>query len=182
MRQLENEKELLARCQQGDTSPFGALYDRYVRVIYSFIYYKTFNKETAEDLTSETFFKALSHIKTVDVKRSFQSWLYKIAQNSVIDHFRRERRTEGIDDIWDVADGTNLEVDAHAALQISSLREELSNLSHLQRDIVIMRVWQELPYQEIAEIVGKSEASCKMAYFRALKHLKKAAVTIGITE
>jgi DNA-directed RNA polymerase specialized sigma24 family protein len=45
-----------------------------------------------------------------------------------------------------------------------------------------MRVWQELPYQEIAEIVGKSEASCKMAYSRALKHLKKAAVSIGITE
>lgn len=181
MRQLDNEKELIAQCQKGKTVFFGALYDRYVRIIYSFIYYKTFNKETAEDLTSETFFKALSHIHTVDPNRSFQSWLYKIAQNSVIDHFRRERKTENVDDIWDIADNTNLEVDANVALQISALRLELGHLTRLQRDIVIMRVWQELSYREIAEIVGKSEASCKMNYSRAVKHLKKVVPIAIVT-
>ncbi len=183
MRQLDNEKEIIAHCQNGETAFFGALYDRYVRTIYSFIYYKTFHKETAEDLTSETFFKALNHIKAVDPNRSFQSWLYKIAQNCVIDHFRRERKTENVDDVWDIADNTNLEIDANVSLQISALRKELGQLSHLQRDIIIMRVWQELSYREIAEIVGKSEASCKMNYSRAVKHLKKVVpITIGITD
>ncbi len=183
MRQLDNEKDLIARCQNGETAFFGALYDRYVRIIYSFIYYKTFQKEVAEDLTSETFFKALSYIHTVDPHRSFQSWLYKIAQNCVIDHFRRERKTEHVDDVWDIADDTNLEIDANVSLQIGALRQELSQLSRVQRDIIIMRVWQELPYREIAEIVGKSEASCKMNYSRAVKHLKKVVpITVGSTD
>ncbi len=181
MHQIENEKELIARCQQGETELFGPLYDRYVRVIYGFIYYKTFHKETAEDLTSETFFKALTHIQTVDPSRSFQSWLYKIAQNSVIDHFRRERYMENIDDIWDVADGANVETDASVALEIRALRKELHNLSRRERDIVIMRVWQELSYREIAEILGKSEASCKMSYSRVVSKLKQTVpVALGI--
>jgi RNA polymerase sigma-70 factor (ECF subfamily) len=150
-------------------------------VIYGFIYYKTFHKETAEDLTSETFFKALTHIQTVDPSRSFQSWLYKIAQNSVIDHFRRERYMENIDDIWDVADGANVETDASVALEIRALRKELHNLSRRERDIVIMRVWQELSYREIAEILGKSEASCKMSYSRVVSKLKQTVpVALGI--
>jgi RNA polymerase sigma-70 factor (ECF subfamily) len=168
----ENDKNLIELCQKGDSEAFGALYDRYIRTIYNFIYYKTFHKETAEDLASETFFKALKSIQSVDPGKPFLSWLYKIAQNTVVDSYRAKRPTEDIDDFWDLSSGGDIEADTETALQVDVLREKFRELSSSERDIIIMRVWQDLSYKEIADIVGKSEASCKMTYSRALTKLR----------
>jgi RNA polymerase sigma-70 factor (ECF subfamily) len=168
-----NERELILQCQSGDTAAFGPIYDRHVRTIYNFIYYKVFDKETAEDLTSQTFFKALKSVSSVDPDRPILSWLYKIAHNSVLDHYRAQRHTEDIDDFWDLHDE---DVDVVGSLDtevdVKRVKKYLKNLSTIERDIIFMRVWQELPYQAIAEIVGKSEANCKMIYSRSLKKLK----------
>ncbi len=172
MTQTYNEKELIERCQGGDTEAFGLLYDHHVRTIYNFIYYKTHHKETAEDITSQTFFKALTHIDSVDTTRSFLSWLYKIAHNSVLDHYRTKRHTEDIDDVYDLSteeDTVGMIDDREEAAKV---KKYLEKLTPLERDIIIMRVWQELSYKEIAEIVGKTEASCKMMYSRSLKKLR----------
>ena len=88
---LEREGEILREYQAGNLEHFGEIYDVYIKKIYNFIYYKTHHKETAEDLTSETFRKALSNIKSFDTHRAFSSWLYRIAQNTVIDHYRTYR-------------------------------------------------------------------------------------------
>lgn len=148
------------------------LYDRHVRTVYNFIYYKTHHKETAEDLTSETFFKALRSMSSVDSKRSFISWLYKIAQNSVIDHYRAKRPTQNIDDVWDMADEDDAVALLDTTLHAAKVKAELGKLPSAERDIIFMRVWQELSYKEIAEIVGKSEASLKMAFSRTIKKLR----------
>lgn len=169
----DSEKQLIQRSQKGDTEAFGKLYDIHVRTIYNFIYYKTFHKETAEDLTSETFFKALRSIETVDPERSFTSWLYKIAQNSVLDHYRSKRQTEDIDDFWDITSDENSPLEAaDIAENVHRLKQHLNKLSAIERDIIIMRVWQDMPYKTIAEVVGKSEASCKMIYSRSLAKLR----------
>jgi RNA polymerase sigma-70 factor (ECF subfamily) len=169
---LINEKDLIKQCQAGNTEAFGALYDHYIRQIYNFIYYKTFHKETAEDLTSESFFKALRNIQSFDLSKSFISWLYKIAQNTVLDHFRARRSHQDIEDFWDIADSTDIELEVETGIAVESLKKELQALSSLERDIIIMRVWQDVSYKDIAEIVGKSEASCKMTYSRALTKLR----------
>jgi len=172
---LENEKELVIKSKNGDSQAFGLLYDHYVRRIYNFIFYKTYQKETAEDLTSQTFFKALNSIASVDSQRSFSSWLYKIAQNTVIDHYRRDRHHADIDDIWDISDDSpesdfvkGLDTDRDFA----KVKKYLSKLPQLERDIIMMRVWEEMPYKEIAEVVGKSEVNCKVIYSRSIKKLR----------
>ncbi len=170
---MYNEKELIQKSQRGDNEAFGKLYDKHVRTIYNFIFYKTRHKETAEDLTSQTFFKALSHMDSVDADRSFISWLYKIAHNSVLDHYRTKKHNDDIDDFYDLTDGSeDIGVKIDDAAEAAKVKKYLEKLSPLERDIIIMRVWQELSYKEIAEIVGKSEASCKMVYSRSIKKLR----------
>jgi RNA polymerase sigma-70 factor, ECF subfamily len=167
-----NEKELIENSQRGDSQAFGQLYDRHVRTIYDFIFYKTRHKETAEDLTSQTFFKALKNIQTVDSNRSILSWLYKIAHNSVLDHYRTTRHQGDIDDCYDLSDDTDTVGALDNAEEAKKVKEYLHKLTPIERDIVIMRVWQELSYKEISEAIGKTEANCKMIYSRTLKKLR----------
>jgi RNA polymerase sigma factor (sigma-70 family) len=172
MHMAYNEKELIKQSQNGDNQAFGLLYDNYIRTIYNFIYYKTFHKETAEDLTSQTFLKVLKNINSVDPEKSFRSWLYKVAQNTVLDHYRTQRMTSDIDDLWDLSDDTDIVLEVDDADSVRTLKKHLNTLPQSDRDIILMRVWQELSYKEIAEIVGKTEASCKMSYSRSIKKLR----------
>ena len=158
---------------------FAELYDAYVEKIYRFIYYKTLHKETAEDLTSETFFKALKNIKSFDSSRSFSSWIYKIAQNTVIDYYRTLKRTENIDDIWDLKDEDDFLKRIDDKIDIKRVKEHLSLLPSLQRDIIIMRIWQDMSYGEIAEVIGKSEDNCKVIYSRAIAKLRESISIIS---
>jgi RNA polymerase sigma-70 factor (ECF subfamily) len=170
---MYNEREAILACQGGNTQAFGLIYDKHVKTIYNFIYYKVFDKESAEDLTSQTFFKALKNMSSVDPDRPILSWLYKIAHNSILDHYRAQRHNEDIDDFWDLKDedvDVVGELDTHVDAQ--RVKKYLKELSSTERDIIFMRVWQEMPYQQIAEIIGKSEANCKMIYSRAIKKLK----------
>lgn len=169
-----HERDLVIAAKSGDTKAFGELYDAHIKKIYNFVYFKTRHKETAEDLTSETFFKALNKIKTVDPAQSFSSWLYRIAQNTVIDHFRAKRPTGNIDDVFDLDDETDIVGELDTKADVRELTKNLKNLSSIERDIIIMRVWQDMSYKEIAEIVGKSEGSCKMMYFRTLEKLRQS--------
>ncbi len=165
--------ELITQYRNGSTEAFGTLYDMYVRRIYDFIYYKTHHTHTAEDLTSQTFMKALEHINDFDLsKGSFSSWLYTIARNTVIDFYRSKKEEKNIDDVWDLSEDSSIEKDADISIQISALEPYIKKLSSVQRDILTMRVWQDMSYNEIANIVGKSEANCKMIFSRTLSELR----------
>jgi len=166
--------DLIARCRAGDSAAFGELYDLHVGKIYDFIYYKTHHRQTAEDLTSEAFLKALKGLNGFDPGRgSFSAWLYRIARNAVIDHYRARREHLNADDAWDLAAGSDAEADIDALMKMEKVREYLRRLKPGQRDVVIMRVWQEMSYREIADVIGKSEANCKMIFSRAVRELRQ---------
>ncbi|MFH1325935.1 MAG: RNA polymerase sigma factor [Candidatus Falkowbacteria bacterium] len=176
---MQNESDIIARIQKGDSEDFGILYDRYIKKIYDFVYFKTGHKETAEDLVSIVFTKALEKINTFDNIGSFSSWIYRIARNTVIDYYRTKKSDANIEDAWDLADDSYVEIDLDVKQKLAEVKKYLSKLKSEQRDIIIMRVWQEMSYAEIAEIVGKSEASCKMVFSRAMKQLR-AEMPLGI--
>lgn len=169
-----DEKILLKKCQNGDLTHFGKLYDLYIKKIYDFVFYKTNHKEIAEDLTSKVFLKALNKIDSFKIEGgSFQAWLYMIARNTVIDHYRTYKSESDIDDFWDISSSENIERDIDMKHKLEKVDEYLKNLKSDQREILIMRIWQGLSYREIAEILGKSEASCKMKTARVLNKLRK---------
>jgi len=159
--------------RRADEHWFAEVYDSYAERIYQFIYYKTYHRETAEDLTSHTFLKAFENLGRFDPARGTMStWLYQIARNLVIDHYRTKRHMVSVHDIWDLASEEDLEVDVENRVRLEQIHSVLKGLPVEQRDIIIMRVWQELPYKEIALIMGKSEASLKMMYSRTIARLK----------
>ncbi len=171
------EQKLIESCKKGDLEKFGGLYEIYIDKIYKFIYYKTHHKETAEDLTSQTFFKALEKIKDFDLaKGQFSAWLYRIAKNCVIDNYRIKKETIDISDVWDLAGREDIKRDSEFKEQLEKVEKYLEQFTGEQKEIIVMRVWQDMTHKEIAEIIGKSEDSCKMIFSRAINKLRKEEI------
>ncbi|MCF7917873.1 sigma-70 family RNA polymerase sigma factor [Candidatus Gracilibacteria bacterium] len=169
-----DESKIIIACKEGDHEQFALLYDAYVQKIYGFIFHKTFHRETAEDLTSETFLKALEKISTYNPKKaSFSTWIFAIARNTVIDHYRTFKSESDIEDVWDIASSDDVEMQADARLAYERLQKHLQSFTTEQREILTLRFWQDMSYVEISEVLGKSEASVKMAASRGIAKLKK---------
>lgn len=166
------EKELIYQCRAGDGDSFGLLYDAYIEKIFNFIYHRVGSKEVAEDLTSQTFFKALKKINSFSGEY-FSAWLFRIARNTVIDHYRTARPTENIDDFFNLSIKKDLEKEVDDQKKLEEVKEFLKTLKKEQEEVVLMRVWDGLSYKEIAEVIGKSEANCKMIFSRAVRSLRQ---------
>lgn len=172
---MDQEEFLIERAKAGDREAFGSLYGIYIKRIYDFVYFRVASKELAEDLVSAIFIKVMENMSKFDSKKgSFSSWTYRIARNHVIDHYRTSKSQSSLEDVELSDEGSQAErtEDSVFLLQADKL---LKTLKPEQRDIIIMRVWDELPYADIAAITGKSEAAAKMCFKRAVETLRDIA-------
>ncbi len=169
--------ELVERAQAGETEAFGRLYDHYSDTVYRYIYYRVGGKATAEDLTSETFLRALRRIGTFTWQgRDFGAWLVTIARNLVADHFKSSRfRLE-------VTTGEMLDANEVERSPEDSVLESLSNealltavrkLNPQQQECVTLRFLQGLSVAETARIMGKNEGAIKTLQYRAVRTLAR---------
>jgi RNA polymerase sigma-70 factor (ECF subfamily) len=177
-----NERKWLKRCLQGDKNAFSRLYESYIDRIYDFVYFKTYHKETAEDITGNTFLKAFDRIQQFDPRKGmFIAWLYTIAKNEINDFFRKKHPVLSLEDIWDIPAETDVEIDAVNRENFNTLQRYLQKLPASKRDILILRVWQDLPFRDIAAILNQGEGQCKMTFYRLIRKMKQevpAAVVI----
>ncbi|MDD5749330.1 MAG: sigma-70 family RNA polymerase sigma factor [Patescibacteria group bacterium] len=181
MPEKDREIELIRACQTGQNEAFGQIYDLYFEKIYRFIYYKVSHRESAEDLTSLTFTKALQNLKKFNTDQGlFSAWLYKIARNSIIDHYRSNAPVYDLEASYGLHLEENIEEHMDQQQELASIKEKLELLSPEQKEIVVMRVWNELSYKEISQTIGKSENNCKVIFSRALKQLKSSLVVLII--
>ncbi|MFP4514662.1 MAG: RNA polymerase sigma factor [Parcubacteria group bacterium] len=170
----KQESQLIKECQNGNLESFGPLYDKYIKKIYNYLYYRAPEKSVAEDICSQTFIKALKAINSYNKdKGSFSAWLYKIAKNNLVDYYRSNKNDLNVDDIWYLEDDTDIEGATDKSIKLGKVKDCLKDLKKEQREVIILRVWDELSYSEIAEILDKSEASCKMIFSRSLEKLKQ---------
>lgn len=165
------EIDLIEASKAGNQESFASLYDLYIKKIYNFIYYKTLNRSVAEDICSEVFMKLWQKLQQFK-GGNFSAWLYTIARNSVSDHYRREKQNINIEDCWDLADKHDFLEEIDNGLNFDKVRPALASLKREEREILMMRFWQDLSFQEIAEQLGKEEGAVKMACSRALKKIK----------
>jgi RNA polymerase sigma-70 factor, ECF subfamily len=168
---------LVEKAQEGDSESFGRLYDHYADTVYRYIYYRVGSKATAEDLTSETFLRALRRIGTFTWQgRDFGAWLVTIARNLVADHFKSSRfRLE-------VTTGEMLDSNECERSPEDSVLESLSNAALLeavhrlnpqQQECVTLRFLQGLSVAETARIMGKNEGAIKTLQYRAVRTLAR---------
>ncbi len=171
--QAERDKSLVKKIQAGSSENFVLLYDAYLDKIYRFLYFRTNHQETAEDLASQTFFKAFDKINSFDSEKgTFQSWIYRIAHNLLIDYYRVPRRNVELSAAENIDSGSSPEQDTDRELTVKQVQDLLKTLPEQAQELIVLRVWEDLPYSEIAKIMDKSEASLKMQFSRIIAGLR----------
>lgn len=156
---------------------FGAFYELHIDRVYGFLMRRVGEKETAQDLTSQTFMKALSGFQSFDERKgTFGVWILQIARNTLIDWYRTAKKHSPIEEAFFLSDNTDVAMEAHLKEDIRKIRTYMQSLLADQREILMMRVWDGLSYKDIARITGKSEASLKVAFSRAIAKLHKDIV------
>lgn len=180
--------ELVTRAREGDREAFAALYRAYLPTVYKFLYYRlNGNKAMAEDMTGETFVRALRKIGDYKVTGAdFGAWLVRIARNLIYDNAKSARhRLEQLSEKFpDAAMGESESTESQvvSGLEHADVVEAIQRLSPDQRDVVTMRFLDGLEVAEVAEALGKKEGTIRTLQFRGLKALQKLLVRDEIVD
>ncbi len=168
---------LVDLARTGDKDAFGLLYDHYHGSVYRFLFYRTRSSQLAEDLTSETFFRALRSMNGFRWQgKDFGAWLMTIARNLCTDHFKagRTRLEVTTEDMGAHDDSTEGPENAVlASLTNELLMEALTQLPDEQRDCLVMRFLQGLSIAETAAVLERSDGAVKQLQLRGVRNLAK---------
>lgn len=174
------EEELLAQAVDFDEAALSELYDRYEMKIYNYIYRRTSDQALSEDLTAQVFLKMLEAIHNERAwHSSFSGWLYRIAHNLVIDHYRtRDRQKQiSLDETPNMPDlGASPVRAAEIALDGEALRGAIRRLTDEQAQVISLRFLEGYSFGEIAEIMDKTEGAVKALQHRAVATLRQLLV------
>jgi len=172
-----SEEDLIRQAVRGDAKAFGALYGLYHDAIYTYIYYRTGRTTTAEDLTENVFLKAWRAMGSyARGGLRFSSWLYRIAQNVVIDHYRTRKHHLPL---GSEAAALAQEQDAGPeelmlmSEEVKELQYAISLLSVDEQQVIVLRFVEGLSHAQVAEIVGKTKEACRVIQHRALAELSR---------
>ena len=169
----------LAGLAGSDIDAFGQLYERHVRRIYNYIYYRTGNHHDAEDLTARVFQRALGHVENFEDKGvPFSAWLYRIAHNLVANwHRDRSRRpVVTLEDHTIIGDADDHpEREAIAEEEYRMLLIAVRRLPPDRQQLLILKFVERLSNAEIGEIMGRTEGAIKSLYHRTLNALRDDA-------
>jgi RNA polymerase sigma-70 factor (ECF subfamily) len=173
MADVLDEHALIIRAQNGDTEAFGGLYEYYLDTIYRYVYYRVQNHQDAEDLTETVFLKAWQKIPDYRIgKTPFIAWVYRIAHNSVIDHYRTRKETVPLNEQLPLSDG-KMSLEAHilSQEQKQTLTEAIKRLSPLHQHVLVLRFINGLKPAEVAEVLDRNVGAVRVLQHRALKAL-----------
>jgi RNA polymerase sigma-70 factor (ECF subfamily) len=169
-------RELVARAQAGDRDALEELYLLHFDRIYSYLHMSVGNRHDAEDLTTQTFLKMLESIGRFRWKSApFSAWLFRIAHNLAMDHFRANRRWQPEEEVPEPAgsEERSAEDEALHAIGCQSMLELIDKLSPEQQQVLTLKFVFNFPNAEVATILGKSEGAIKSLQHRALVSLQK---------
>jgi len=171
-----DELELISLSQQGDAEAFARLYACYVERITRYVYFRVTDHQLAEDITSRIFIKMLEKLKTYQAGQSpVIAWLYRMAHNAVIDHYRLKRTFISLEDVNQAEVRHEDGIDEKLDLQVKSqqLRAALQVLTEEQQRVLILRFIDGLSTREIARQLGKRQGAVRGLQMRALQKLAR---------
>jgi RNA polymerase sigma-70 factor, ECF subfamily len=172
---------LVERAQAGEAEAFGLIYDQYFDTVFRFVYFRVGNRQLAEDLTADTFLRALKRIGTFTWQgRHLGAWLVTIARNLVADHFKsgRYRLEVTIGDVLDAeredrAPEGSPEAAVVAHITNVTLLKAVKRLNPEQQECIVLRFLQGFSVAETAQAMGKNEGAIKALQYRAVRSLAR---------
>ena len=175
-----DERHLVELAKAGDAQAFGRLYDAAVDRVYRFLFFRVNDVQTAEDLTSLVFLKAWENLHRYQPRGPFLAWLYSIARNTVIDHYRTHKQTVSLDEAAPLASKSpkpDEVVDLH--FEMKALQGAMQHLTAEQREVLTLKFIAEYDTAQIARHMRKSEGAIRALQMRALQALARVMKSDG---
>ena len=172
----EHVRRLVERAQQADRSALEELYLIHIDRIYSYLHMSVGNRHDAEDLTTQTFLKMLESIGRFRWRSApFSAWLFRIAHNLAMDHFRARRRWQPEEEVPEPqgSEEPSAELEAMQSIGRQSMLELIEQLSPEQQQVLTLKFVFNFPNADVATILGKTEGAVKSLQHRALGSLQK---------
>ena len=167
--------DTIERARTGDPAVISKLYEQYHAGLFKYLYYRLGDMHTAEDLTSEVFLRMIRSLPFYrDKGVNIQAWLFQIARNLVIDHYRKANTNQHVelnDDLVSRDPDPCSSVESN--LTTDQLRQALARLNDYQRDVLVLRFIACMPIAQVAQTLNKSEDTIKGLQRRGLIALRK---------
>ena len=177
---LAEESSLVEQAKAGDTEAFGQLYEASLDRVYQYIFFRVPDEQSAEDLTSQVFLKAWEKLDQYRPRSPFLAWLYAIARNSVVDHYRSQRPAVALDDVAPVrSHEAGPDTATEQKFELESLRLAILQLTAEQQEVLILKFIAEFNTEEVARHMGKTQGAVRALQMRALQALAKIIGTDG---
>ncbi|MCW9708346.1 RNA polymerase sigma factor [Aliifodinibius sp. 1BSP15-2V2] len=166
----------MLKVKQGDLDKLGLLFERYNRRLFHFFYRLTHRRDVSEDLVQGVFERILKHRNTYTENGAFSAWIFQIARNLQIDHYRKNQKYQltAQEVNWNQMEGAPGELPSmeEADTDMALLQQALSQLDNTKRQTLVLSRFEGFKYKEIAEIMDCSESAVKVRVYRALQELK----------
>ncbi|MGZ3872783.1 MAG: RNA polymerase sigma factor [Mucilaginibacter sp.] len=170
------DNTIMLKVKAGDLDKMGLLFERYHRPLYGFLFHMTYQRETSEDLVQQVFYKMLKYRDTFTASGEFIHWMYSIARNTLKDQGKslkqrvKHESTDGLEER--LPGGITPEEQLEKKQAKVQLYKAMEQLSDSHREVLTLSKFQELKYQEIAQILDISEIAVKTRAHRAMQELK----------
>jgi len=168
-----DEKKLLAKAKNGDDEAFGKLVQRYQRRVYTVIYRFVRNHTDADDLAQDAFIRAFKAIDRFDLRYPFSPWMYKIAINLTLNHLKKRKLKMSEVDLDRMSSGNNPESTMHQDQTRRKVHRAIAKLPPKLRQVLVLRVYEDWPYAQIAEVLEIPIGTVMSRLSRARKALKE---------
>ena len=149
------------------------IYEECFETVYKYLFCLTHNSDISEELTQETFYRAVKKIDTYNGKCKISVWLCQIAKHLWYNQCRKNKRIVDTDETFDIEDPQNLEEQFIAGEEKVLLYKKMQDLDEKTREVMYLRITGELSFKEIGEILGKTENWARVTFYRGKSKLKE---------
>jgi RNA polymerase sigma-70 factor (ECF subfamily) len=169
-----SEDDLVRDFQRGEDLAYAALYNRYKRHIFSFCLRMVADEDEVKDIVQEVFLKMYEHRLQLSNPSRFRAWIFMIARNQCLTHYRDHKHMTPYDDEFpmpEIPETESLSQEIERNEEIHLVRSFINQLKPEYREVVVLREYQGLSYEEIADVIGTTVAAIKAKLFKARKEL-----------
>jgi len=169
-----SEDDLVRDFQRGEDLAYAALYNRYKRHIYCFCLKMVGDDDEVKDIVQEVFLKMYEHRMQLSNPSRFRAWLLMIARNQCLTHYRDHKRMQPLDEErleYEMPGTQSPSQEVERDDEVRLVRSFIDQLKPEYREVVVLREYQGLSYEEIADVIGTTNAAIKAKLFKARKEL-----------